>query len=493
MEASDDRAIGVALSGGGHRAALFGLGVLVFLSDCGLNRRVGAISSVSGGSFTNAFVGCNLNYAGEDGDRTTFWSQAQVIAHRITTETMRLSHGIGFFSLAMFFWVSVVLIPTGGLLWFFFDAAPSGRWLWFLLLVPIEQSFHVPIVRRNRMRKEAALLLRGPDIRPAPASGSRRWLWFFDIYNRSIERIFAGDMTNIPKLDQLSKPTLHHIICATDLEAGNPEQGRHVYFTADGMESATYGSCAAPEVDVSTAVAASAAFPIAFRPVTIESRCLDCDRPPRVRNLKLADGGVHDNLGLPGLQAWAATTPGGDPWLIVVSSTPSTRFEKLGRLPLLSIARMWMVMHESNVASRIRSARNELFEQTSISGSVIQIEDSLHDVLRQAEERRFRPTRGRQISKKSIKQFVDFVQSQEWHNESTWSLSNEPESTWTDLAQVASGESTGIWRIDPDVSKRIMFHGYTLAMAHVFLFSPWLSHNELYTGHWRQLNDFDVA
>jgi len=47
----------VALSGGGHRATIFGLGALLYLVDAGLNRSVMAISSVSGGSILNGFVG----------------------------------------------------------------------------------------------------------------------------------------------------------------------------------------------------------------------------------------------------------------------------------------------------------------------------------------------------------------------------------------------------------------------------------------------------
>jgi hypothetical protein len=45
--------IGVALSGGGHRAALFALGVLWYPADAGKNRSVTSIASVSGGSLTN--------------------------------------------------------------------------------------------------------------------------------------------------------------------------------------------------------------------------------------------------------------------------------------------------------------------------------------------------------------------------------------------------------------------------------------------------------
>jgi hypothetical protein len=59
--------VAVALSGGGHRASLFGLGVLLALVDLGLNRLVTQVVSVSGGSITNGRCqsSCRLssNYA----------------------------------------------------------------------------------------------------------------------------------------------------------------------------------------------------------------------------------------------------------------------------------------------------------------------------------------------------------------------------------------------------------------------------------------------
>src|SRR5262245_8362714 len=44
--------IGLALSGGGYRAMLYHLGTLWRLNDANLMRRLGAVSSVSGGSIT---------------------------------------------------------------------------------------------------------------------------------------------------------------------------------------------------------------------------------------------------------------------------------------------------------------------------------------------------------------------------------------------------------------------------------------------------------
>src|SRR3954452_12913601 len=49
--------IGVAISGGGYRASAWGLGVLWYLADTGRNADVSMVSSVSGGSLTNAHAG----------------------------------------------------------------------------------------------------------------------------------------------------------------------------------------------------------------------------------------------------------------------------------------------------------------------------------------------------------------------------------------------------------------------------------------------------
>src|ERR1700676_821166 len=61
------RSLAVSLSGGGHRAALFGLGALMYLVDARINAHVTSIASVSGGSITNGFVGQKLDFRDVDG------------------------------------------------------------------------------------------------------------------------------------------------------------------------------------------------------------------------------------------------------------------------------------------------------------------------------------------------------------------------------------------------------------------------------------------
>lgn len=59
--AEPNQHIGVALSGGGHRAALFALGALLYLVDAGKGRELSSVSSVSGGSITNGAIAQRVN------------------------------------------------------------------------------------------------------------------------------------------------------------------------------------------------------------------------------------------------------------------------------------------------------------------------------------------------------------------------------------------------------------------------------------------------
>jgi len=71
-----DRNLEVALSGGGFRAAAFGLGVLIYLAQSGLNKRTATISSVSGGSITNGYVASRCDFG--DVAEEDFWPIAAV-------------------------------------------------------------------------------------------------------------------------------------------------------------------------------------------------------------------------------------------------------------------------------------------------------------------------------------------------------------------------------------------------------------------------------
>src|ERR1700747_534650 len=54
--------VGVALSGGGHRASVWAAGLLLYLADVGRNGDVGVIASVSGGSITTGVGARQMDY-----------------------------------------------------------------------------------------------------------------------------------------------------------------------------------------------------------------------------------------------------------------------------------------------------------------------------------------------------------------------------------------------------------------------------------------------
>ena len=79
-----DRRIGIAISGGGHRATLYSLGGLAYLADAGLNKSVVAIASVSGGSITNGYLALLEHSCGKPYNKMT-GAEFAAAANRLLT------------------------------------------------------------------------------------------------------------------------------------------------------------------------------------------------------------------------------------------------------------------------------------------------------------------------------------------------------------------------------------------------------------------------
>ena len=63
MTDNNDFKLGLALSGGGFRSALFHVGMLARLAELDLLRKVDVISSVSGGSIIAAYYYLKVNFS----------------------------------------------------------------------------------------------------------------------------------------------------------------------------------------------------------------------------------------------------------------------------------------------------------------------------------------------------------------------------------------------------------------------------------------------
>ena len=225
--AIDGKTVGLALSGGGYRATLFGLGSLWRLNDAGLLGRLDRITSVSGGSIV-----------------------AGVLAHR-WGELQFVDGRAGNFEAAVASPVQAFCTQTIDL------GTTIKGWL-----NPFKSAGDYLI---DRYRKDLFGSTTLKDLPPAAAGSVPRFVFY----------------------------------------ATNLQTGRSLRFRQDMVADYLIGVNRALVVPLAAAVAASSAFPPLFSPIE-----LDCDSadwtegsplPQFVAlrsHLKLADGGIYDNMGL---------------------------------------------------------------------------------------------------------------------------------------------------------------------------------------------------
>ena len=218
---TDDRAmerrpIRVALSGGGVRAALFDLGLLLYLVDAGLNTDVDQIASVSGGSITNRVRGAALRLPARD--REEFDPIAGDLLVRLVRRGI-----VGGRHYAAMAAVAIALGATGSMLLLGGSVLGLPRWAGIPVLLALG----------------ALALLRGHLLEAA----SRRAVL---------------DHPGAPRTLGAVVSSVEHLFCTTDLRTGMPfyfstAAGGHVYSPVLG-----FAACDHPLASI---VRASAAFP----------------------------------------------------------------------------------------------------------------------------------------------------------------------------------------------------------------------------------------
>jgi hypothetical protein len=246
----------IAISGGGHRASLFGLGALLYLADSGLNADVTSMASVSGGSLTNGFVGAHLDYPSVSGPQ--FGDAVKPLVKRCAVQgTVQWAPE----AVAMLAGI-VAGLALAVAAWFL----PVPKWLQLLLflaglLLALELTQARSVIADRIFRR---LLFRTPD-------------------GRSI------------RLKDLNA-SMTHVLCATEVQSKV-----HAYFSRAFAYSYAYGtSTGAGDLQLSTAVQASACFPGGFPARSLSAAKLGFTARDR-GTLWLVDGGVYDNMG----EQWA--------------------------------------------------------------------------------------------------------------------------------------------------------------------------------------------
>jgi len=271
--------IGVAMSGGGHRATAWGLGTLIYLVEAAKNPDVSSLSSVSGGSIANGVVafGCDYSAVSPDEFSDTIGpalrhvaSEGLIFWGRPTNNYTRTVIGVGLVAavgiLGLFACAVVGVLDA-------FGALNSPSWLpaltgWLLVGV-------------------AAVI--GADL----VLFARRSV----VTDRAIGRVhFPGTGGAPTTLASLSRP-VQHVFCATELQTGD-----QLYLSPRFVYTYRFGPGRPADLALSTAVQASACLPGGFAPRRLPTAphrfaFTHLGEHRRPATMVLSDGGVYDNMG----------------------------------------------------------------------------------------------------------------------------------------------------------------------------------------------------
>lgn len=257
-----DMQLAISLSGGGHRATLFTLGALMYLVDAKANAFVTSIASVSGGSLTNGVVGQTLDFRSADCD--TFRAQ---VAKPLATQIAK--SGTLFAPLLTKVYLAVLIAGLIAALSTF--VMVPGAWYARLLAFIL------------------ALIV---------------WSCLLGMRGLVCERAFRTTLFSSPDgratpLSALKAKGLDHVICATELRAGE-----QMYFSGEFVYAFLFGHGRPAELTLAQAVQASAAFPGGFPPAVLSTKGLALTGGPKTggppkppTELVMTDGGVYDNMG----------------------------------------------------------------------------------------------------------------------------------------------------------------------------------------------------
>jgi Ca2+/Na+ antiporter len=451
--APTERDVGVALSGGGHRATVFGLGALLAIADAGLCDRTISISSVSGGSIANGavMVGPDFGLA----------PMSEIEAHIGRTVRSIAERGI----------------LQGG--------APATRW--YL------GSFVASVVATVAMFLTAAVagLAQWPAVVAVALAlfvvfGSLS-LWLFSRRSVAVERAIdtelLGDAHTSLSVLQARDLSVHHVICTTELQGGTT-----FYFSNRLVYGWAFGGTTRPtSVPLSTAVQASACVPGAFRArgvdlgqLGLQPGSLTTDDHPAqdtvtVDRIVAVDGGVYDNMadgweyGFADRAArWPALAdaqPAPARQLVVVNA--SSDWNRLRPMPgggvrfeLDSLMRSKDVQYDVSTSHR-RQALGDLFTSSPdadrLDGVFVQIKDSPY----------------RLVDKFALRPGWTAGDKNRWADEARSFLDRYGVSAaeWSDKAAASSAVPTTLKPLGADVCASLLEHGYMLTTAnlHVIL------------------------
>lgn len=259
-QANKSTGIGLALSGGGQRAAAFHLGVLKKLQALGILQKVSVISSVSGGSILAAYYGLKIS----DFEKMylNFYNKLKINLERRLLLTRD------------FIWKIILLIGIIAGAFYFLLASN-----YLILLMIIICLFF--IVKYS--------LLIFPTGKALQRVYDKLFYDHNNIVNLPNEPKFIFNSTNL-QTGTLMTFTKTEI---SDSSYKYAQDGSEV--TSDAMPYFDTN-----EIPISMAVTASSSFAPIISPITFNEKQLKLSEKAKKRNInpELADGGIYDNQGV---------------------------------------------------------------------------------------------------------------------------------------------------------------------------------------------------
>lgn len=421
--------IAVAMSGGGHRAALFGLGALLYLVDSGKAREVTSVASVSGGSLTNGAVAQAVDLPSVDA--AAFRRAVTPAGRRFGTKgTVWPPSSFTAAYLAVLALVGLVAIVG---VWFL--PWPVGlRVLAFaigLLIFGVVASLRGLIVARA-----FAKTLFSPGGSPTRLSA-----------------IHTG---------------VDHLICTAELHTGE-----NVYFGGGFVCSYRFGWGEPGDLPLHVAVQCSAALPGVMPPRWLPTRrhgFVDGDGPGQNAGwMALVDGGVYDNmadqwgLGMRDRRRhWPqhAVAFRDCDELIIVNASAGLEWEPVWktRLPLVgeivALLKDKSILYDNGNAVR-RELAVDRFQSGELRGALVHIPRSPLD---------------------TATKYADGSDEAAIRAKDVLTLLEPERARWEAVTSANAKASTGLWPMGVDRAADLLRHGYVLAMAnlHVILGYPLL-------------------
>ena len=428
--------IGLALSGGGNRASVFNLGVLLYLADAGKNTDVRSIASVSGGSVTNGYVAQLGNY------------------DRVTATKFR----IGIMPL-------IARLGSKGTLWAWWGTWLYLAWMILNVLAIVAIAFipwnSLPVRLLISLIAFAVVGKMGFEKRGA-------------VCGRAFASTLYSPNGKATRLSETGSVLIDHVFCATDLHAGE-----HIYFSGNFICSFRFGWGTPANLPLHVAVQASAAFPGAFPPrILATGPHRFRDGKHRSRFMFLQDGGAYDNMAEQwpmGIRNRKERWPGHARDLVeldevvVVNASTNMRWEPINRLlipvinEVLAMKRVIDVLYDNTTTVRRRFLMSE-FDIAEKSGgtprgTLVMLEQSPFRVpsafLRDEEHWPARAARAR-VALASL---------------------GDTQDSWNEIVRLNCAVPTTFRSLGNEVVARLLYQAYVTAMCnlHVILGYPLLS------------------